>query len=121
MVAILILLAIFVAINIWLVKITDSDWRVLFMVFAIIGGFVLIVSLAGLPIDYYGTKVEIEQFNALKSTIEKSRDQGRTIENAAFMMKIASANQWLAKKQYWNNTIFDIYIPDEVEKLKPLE
>lgn len=90
-------------------------------IMVIIGSTVLATVLIFLPIVYYTTKSEIVQFNSVKTTIQNARNSGINIENAAIQQKIIDANKWLANCQYWNNTILDIYIPNEVMGLEPLE
>lgn len=70
----------------------------------------------------YPMKVEsnINKFLATKTTIEIARKTGVSIENAAIQHKIIESNQWLARKQYYNSTIFELWIPDEVDNLKPI-
>jgi len=88
---------------------------------AVISGVVLVFILIPFPPVFYGTKSEIMQFKSIKITVQNARNNGVNIENAAIQQKIIDANKWLANYQYWNNTIFDIYIPDEIMELEPLE
>lgn len=83
---------------------------------------ILIISLIILPLNYYGTKSEIVQYYITKATIDQAREQSISdIERAALTTKIVEINQWLAGVKYWNETIFDIYIPDEIMGLEPLK
>lgn len=96
----------------------DNDFAWISSVFL---GMSLFITLITVPLNFYSVHGEIQEFNAVKATIETSRKKGLDVENAAFQMKIADNNKWLASLKYWNSTIFDIWIPDDVEKLKPLE
>jgi len=50
-------------------------------------------------------------------TLDNMR-QKESIENAAIQIEIAKWNQWIAGKKYWNDTLFDIWIPDEIETIE---
>lgn len=85
-------------------------------------GVFLFFALVMWPVSYYGTKSGIVQYHALVETIEQSRQSEISdIERAALTIKIFEANMQIASCQYWNKTIFDIYIPDEVMELKMLK
>ena len=111
-----------------------SEW---FMGTVVVGGL-LFIALILWPVTYYSEKANIQAFKSVQQTIETARQQGETyvgpafglpcagehgarIESAAFQMKIADVNMWLVKMQYWNETIFDIFIPDEVMALQPIK
>lgn len=97
------------------------------IVLTIGGCLMLFIVLAVLPVAYYSTEAQIEQFKATKLTYETARQNALgaafkdAIENAAMQMDIAKQNRWLANAQYWNETILDIWIPNEVMKLMPLQ
>jgi hypothetical protein len=63
----------------------------------------------------------ISEFNATKQTIETARINGEKLENAAIAHKIVECNQWLKAIQYFNGTIWGVFIPNQVDKLKPIE
>lgn len=81
----------------------------------------LAICLVTIPVSYLVVTSEIQQFNSVRITLEVARKKGMDLENAAIQQKIIDSNKWLAKNQYWNGTLFDIWIPDEVDKLKPIE
>jgi uncharacterized membrane protein len=89
-------------------------------IIAFIAGILLLMVLIILPIEYHSTMSAIDKYNATELTIENARENGVDIENAALQQKIIDINQWLAGKKYWNETMFDIFIPDEVMDLEPL-
>lgn len=73
-------------------------------------------------LNSYTVKGEIAEYYAVKATITNSRTTDiAEIERAALTQKIIETNKWLAKIQYDNNTIWDIFIPDEVNNLEPLK
>ena len=86
-----------------------------------VAGVFLTTAIISLPVERYKTKTGIQKFNITKITYEKSRKNPSKIENAAIQIDIAEMNRWLVDKQFWNNTIFDLWIPDEIIELKPLE
>jgi hypothetical protein len=65
---------------------------------------------------------EIVSFNEVKASVERARAELRqdVVERAALTNTVIKWNIWLAKKQYRNKGIWDIYIPDEVDSLKKL-
>jgi hypothetical protein len=69
----------------------------------------IVIYLASLPCSYYYNKEKIEEFISVR--------EGGNVTNSKRM----EYNEWLGSAQYWNNTIFDFYIPDEVMRLYPLE
>ena len=80
----------------------------------------LLVSIM-LPAGYYAELSKIQQYHAVKNTLEAARQRENDFENAALQQKIIETNQWLASSQYWNEGIWDIFTPDEVMDLKPLQ
>lgn len=70
------------------------------------------------PIEVHSN---ISKFIATKATVEQARSDGVNVESAAIQHKIIESNQWLAKEQYYNNSIFGWWIPDEIDNLKPIK
>jgi len=82
----------------------------------------LLSLLMPLPFMYYGGLAEVERYHALKESYEESRSQDLSeYERATIAQKIAEYNADIASKRYWNDTIFDIYIPDELAELEYLK
>lgn len=91
-------------------------------VMAMVCGMVLVVALIVMPFIYCVEVSDIQMYHATKATVEASRGQDVAyIERAALTQKIIDVNAWLGRVQYWNQTIFDPYIPDEVMELEPLK
>jgi len=90
----------------------------IFMILGSICLFICIVFIAGNQVII---PAEIAKIEAIESTINNARRSDKIIESAAFQIKIAEANQKIARWQYYNNTVFDIFIPDEVETLELIE
>jgi len=112
---ILITALIVLILGIVLIWIANSD-GIIGLSLCVISGMFLFVALIVLPIERYSTHVRILEFKVARASIETAR-KSSTIENAAMQLKIIDENQWLTRKKYWNNTVFDIWIPDEIEKL----
>lgn len=64
---------------------------------------------------------QIEGFRATRQTIERARDGGSQLENAALQQKVVEQNQWLAKQKWWGDTDIGFWIPPEVDSLEPIE
>lgn len=90
------------------------------MVITAIAGTALLIATVSLITDRIEIKSEINKFLATKISIEQARKTGDGVENAAIQHKIIESNQWLAQEQYYNSTIFELWIPDEVDNLKPM-
>ena len=121
---ILIVLSVLVVVGIGLLIAGNDIFEFMGIMLTVMCGALLFVALGALPVNYYGTKARIEQFQATRATYEvarKSYSQPSITERAAILMDIADQNRWLKNAQYWNDTMFDIWIPDEVMNLKPLE
>ncbi len=97
-------------------------WDLPGFILSLISGVCLITGLIMLPMQHYDTKANIEQFKITKITYKNARlEKVSVMERAAIQMDIANQNRWLAERQYFNETIFDIWIPDAVMDLKPLQ
>lgn len=84
---------------------------------AIFTGMLLTFALLFIPLNRMKVRSNIAAFNAVRD----SRAGGQEIEAAAWRMKVAEQNAWLASKRYYNRTLFDLWIPDEIEALQPIE
>jgi len=97
-----------------------ADYEFAFLA-AIVSGMFLVIALLLLPVRRMGHHEAILKFTATYETVERARASEETWELAAFQQEIASANRWLAGIQYYNSTVFDIWIPDAVDFLAPIE
>ena len=86
---------------------------------SVVCGFCLLFALTLLPINNAVICAEIQKIKAFQETIDFARENGRPLESAALQIKIAQANEQIAGWQYWNGTLFDAWIPDEVMDLEP--
>ncbi len=117
MIIIIVLVLVLIIGIVWF-NIDDLSFGAIGFLFGGIAGLVLcIVFLVVMPLEI---KKEISQFNAIKHTLEIAREN-ETIENTAIQLKIIKANEWLAGVQYYNSTMFKLWIPDIVNELEPLK
>ena len=85
-------------------------------------GVVLLVSaLAFIPVHRMSVQAGIARFQETRAVAERMRDKGATWEAAAFQAKIADMNGWMREMQYYNGTVFDLWIPDAVDELEPIK
>lgn len=96
------------------------DW--IGIALTMLSGILLGTALFMLLVNHYSGKEGIEKYYALKETIEISRKNKATdIERASLVKEIAECNKDLASFRYYNDTIFDIFIPDELAQLPNLK
>jgi ABC-type Fe3+-siderophore transport system permease subunit len=88
--------------------------------FAGIAGMLLFISTVSIITNPIGVKADIKKFLATGVAIEAARKAGVAVENAAIQHKIIEANQWLAQQQYYNTTMFELWVPNAVDDLKPI-
>jgi hypothetical protein len=86
-----------------------------------LAGVLLVIAVVFVPVNRMGVQSKIRQFDAVRTTIDVARARGESIENAAFQLKVSEVNQWLAGVQYWNTTTFDLWIPDAVDAMEPIQ
>ncbi len=87
------------------------------------GGLLLITALT-IPINRIDCRQDMRYYEALKETIKESRsiaDVSHGVERAAIITEVVKMNAWLKDAQYWNNTLFGIWVPDTVDALQPLK
>ena len=90
-------------------------------VLMVVAGVLLAVAIMTLSISRYNINAQIQAYHSTISTIETARANGIDLEDAAIQHKIIELNRELAEVQYYNTTIFDIWIPDEVMDLEPIK
>ena len=109
-----------VVVGLWIEQ--KNKYDIFGTLMAVFCGITLVIALIVMPITYCVEVSNIQVYHAIKATVAASREQDMAyIERAALTQKIIDTNTWLARVQYWNQTIFDPYIPDEVMELEPLK
>lgn len=86
--------------------------------------FVLGFALLFIPLNHAVITSAILDFESTKRSVETARTNKASISNlelAALQHKIIEQNAGLAVVQYWNDTMFDIWIPDSVDELDPIK
>lgn len=100
-----------------LLKWGSWDWEMAGGLAAIVGGIGVLFSVFTIPLNRMGwesTFVEVEAIRA-------SRASDDPLEGAAWRMKAAEVNAHLASGRYYNGTVFDIWIPDQIESVEPIQ
>jgi hypothetical protein len=116
-------LALIVAGLIWWAIQEWSEWDMLHEILMIFGSVFLFMMLVALPLSRLKTKANIFELKAFEQTVQSARANELTeLERAALTQKIAEWNQWIAKEQYFKSkkAWLGIYIPNEVNGLKPI-
>jgi hypothetical protein len=92
------------------------------MMAALTSGLLLSMALIFLPLEHMGAHARIQEIQAIQQTADRARlHGGRALESAAFQVKVAEANAWIAKKQYYRQTVFALWVPAVVDDLEPIE
>ena len=99
----------------------ESNWNVVGHSIAIIFGCLLVVASITVPINRYCVHAEIQQYKSVQQTLSAARANNLPIESAAFQIKVADMNQWRADRQFWNGTIFSVWVPNEIMDLEPIQ
>lgn len=119
---ILITATILLILGLWINSKGDWGWvEAVGMILAFISGMALIIGLIGLPISRMDSFAKIAEYESVKLTLEQARKDDNQMENVALQHKIIDNNKWLASQLYYNRTLIDIWIPDEILKLKPIK
>ena len=83
-----------------------------------VGGTALFLCLITAAINCYDVLSKIEAFKATQKTITVAREAKNDFESATLQLQVIESNKWLAKTKYWNDTIFDIWIPDDINDIE---
>lgn len=121
---ILISLIIIFVIGLIILKQSDSAFGWQYMagtLITIISGIILFVSLIGLSLNRMETFAKIAEYKSVEVTIQQTRNDNNQLENVALQHKVIDCNKWLASQLYYNGTLFDIWIPDEILELTPIK
>jgi len=90
-------------------------------VLGIVASILLVIAILAFPVKRYGINAQIQAYHFTISTLDTARANGTDLEAAAIQHKFIELYWVLAKVQYYNTTIFDIWIPDEVMDLEPIK
>jgi hypothetical protein len=109
----------FICVLAWTQTSENSDLGLFSRIATAITGIMFFTALLAWPLEYYDTISRIKQYEAFRDTVSEAR-QSTTLseyERAAILTKITAWNEEIADARYWNDTIFDCYIPDEFVRL----
>lgn len=111
------ILAVITLIGLAIIKFGHWEYETLGEFCLMFGGILFTLSLIMIPINRGMVESDMAAFEASKRTIENAKS-GETLTRIDTKVEL---NQWLANKQYWNNTSFDIYIPDAINDVAPIK
>ena len=99
----------------------DSVIHVLGITMLLAGGIALFILLCAWEANYTIDVNSIRYFKEAKVAFEKARGNGEDMAVVARRLNIDVHNIWLQGAQRWNETVFDMFIPDEVMDLEPIK
>jgi hypothetical protein len=75
-----------------------------------------------IPTNRYGDRLQIASIEAMRTTINEQRSTNiDPMERKNLTEKIIETNRWIAETKRANNSINDIFHPDEVDDIKLLK
>jgi hypothetical protein len=101
-----------------------GSWRyeVLGVILIVLASLTLLLVAITIPLnrnDYYRDAASLEAF---RKTVYQSRAVNPTdLERVSMLRSIAEWNEKIAGAKYDNEHLYDLWIPDEVMDLKPIE
>lgn len=98
-----------------------SNWDIPFILCSVISGIITVLMLIAIPIERESVRSSIQAMEATRKTFETARAKTDNIERFSRLDEVISWNKWLARKQYHNANMWDLYIPDEIENIKPIK
>lgn len=116
--------SVFISLAIYLFKKGNTNYSSMWMeVLGMIIIVFLFLSIVYIPSSYYDSLNNLQEFNAIKETVETQRLKDNTnLERATLTREISEANQWLRSSQFWNKwLLFDVAITDKVDNLEPIK
>ncbi|MEQ6355114.1 hypothetical protein ABNX05_10845 [Lysinibacillus sp. M3] len=104
-------------------KLNDNEFiAITGVIISAFSGIACLVAVSVLFISHLMADSNINNYNELKRTIDVVRsNEVSELERATITEKIIEINQEIASNNYWNETVFDIFIPDKLTKLEPLK
>jgi len=109
-----------VFIGVLLARFGDYNWEIVGEFTVAVSVVIIFLMTLYLPLQRMETQSRIHEFIAIAETLKNARERSDAAEGVAFRLKIAEANAWLARTKYWRTTTFYIYIPAEIDDLKPI-
>ena len=88
------------------------------MIITLFSAIFMVIALMGLIFQPLETRRFLQQYEMIRIENEWARSEGDKIERMALRTQINTLNADLVELQYWNETVFDIFIPDDVMTTK---
>ena len=95
-----------------------KDFEGLGMGLTIPAAILLFTALMGLIFQPLETRRFLQQYEMIRTENEYARSEGDEIERMALRTQINTLNSKLVELRFWNETVFDVFIPDEVMTTK---
>jgi hypothetical protein len=105
------------AIGLLIVNFGGYEWEAIGILLCLSGGLGLALCVLTIPLNrmaWQSSFVEVE-------AIRQSRETATEIEATAWRMKAAEVNAHLASGRYYNGTLFDLWIPDQINQVEPIQ
>lgn len=86
----------------------------------LVGGSATVGCAISLPMNRMEVRAGIARLEAVRAS--RSMVEGTSnLEVAAWRVKVAEVNADLAEFKFYNKTAFDLWIPDEIEAVRPIQ
>src|SRR6185503_816045 len=89
-----------------IMKYASYDWEDWGIVPVFVGGLGLLFGGLTMPLSRMEAHAHMAAIVALQEPAAAARASNDGIEGAAYRMKVAEANQWIAEQKYYRTTIF---------------
>lgn len=100
----------------------STKWAVAGSCISILSSIALFVLLVMLQVVHAETKSLIVEHKTLTYILENTNKESLSdLERAKIIEEVLETNIAIRKKQYWNGTIWDIYIPDKIMELEMIK
>ena len=93
-----------------------GDWHISGIVLFMFVTPLFVISLITIPLNRMGVYSRILEIEAIRTT-----DKGSELNSATWRTQAAIINAEIASMKYYNHTVWGIWIPDEIDTLKPIE
>ncbi len=102
-----------------------NDWKAPTGFIAVfVAAVVLFMMAVAFPVNYLLVTSDIVKHEEYRRTINEMRNrvfEANPVEGAAIFLKILNTNAAIADYKYWNERIWDLWIPDKIMNVKPIK
>ena len=99
---------------------SSGDWDFLGGLLAVLSAVAFVIALLTVLANRMEVHSGIARFHSVRATAEAAEQSDDPLEGAAWRLKVAESNEWLASQQYLNGTLIDLWVPDSVMELEPI-